>query len=105
MNWPWVSRLAYNVVREENDRLRTQNDGLIDHLTRMDRREHGLGETQPSAKPREPMSPEVLAEIKRWKRPGTRTMRLHDAQRLYAQGKDHNEVLAALREGDEAEET
>ena len=105
MNWLWVSRRAFDEVVRQRDRLETQNDKLVEHITRMDRTEHGLVETQPSGKPREPMSPEVLNEIKRWKSPGSRTIMTHEAQKLYAQDKDDNEVLAALRQSNEAEET
>lgn len=55
MNWPWVSRLAYENVRDERDRLREQNDTLVEHLTRVQRRESGMPE-MPREKPK-PVEP------------------------------------------------
>ena len=41
---PWVSRLAYDQLEQERDWLREQNATLLEHVRRMDRVEHGLGE-------------------------------------------------------------
>jgi len=53
IHWPWVSRLAFEQVASERDRLRVQNDQLLDHLRRVDRAEHGMSEV-----PREPRQPQ-----------------------------------------------
>lgn len=45
MKWPWVSRRAYDLLENERDRLREQNDQLFEHLQRIDRVEHKLPET------------------------------------------------------------
>ena len=44
MRWPWVSRLAYETVVSERDRLRAQNDELVDHFKRVDRVANGMTE-------------------------------------------------------------
>jgi len=49
MKWPWISRRAFDIVVEQRDNLAEQYEKLLDHITRMDRNEHGLTET-----PREP---------------------------------------------------
>lgn len=60
MTWPWVSRLAYENIRDERDRLREQNDTLVDHLTRVKRRESGMPELpREKKKPQEPIPAEV----------------------------------------------
>jgi len=64
-HWPWVSRLAYEQVASERDRLRAQNDALIEHLKRIDRAEHGMPELprQPRAA-QEKMPIELLNHFK-----------------------------------------
>lgn len=85
MNLPWVSRLAYESVRDERDRLRTQNDTLVEHVTRMDRLEHGAPELIPERRKKaDPMSEEVA----RW-------IGSHDSQTVRA--RLAQEVQAAYR--------
>ena len=52
---PWVSRTAYDLVIEERDRLRAQNDEWLDHARRVSRREKGMTELPPQ--PRKPQEP------------------------------------------------
>jgi len=69
--WPWVSRRAFDLVVAENDRLRTQVDGLIDHVKRIDRIEHGVGEVPRPARPTyDPMPKELVDHINGWQHPG-----------------------------------
>lgn len=66
MKWPWVSRLALELVREERDRLRLLNDKLIEATERLARRQAGMSELprQPSPVPkkREPI-PDRIEEV------------------------------------------
>jgi hypothetical protein len=103
MNWPpWVSKRAYDEVVRQRDRLEEQNDRLVDHAMRMDRIEHGTSEVAPSGEPKEPMSDEVIAEIRRWKGKGTQYDMTMEAKRLYAlPGATHESVLAALRQNED----
>ena len=55
IRWPWVSRTAYDLVIEERDRLRAQNDEWLDHARRVSRREKGMTELPPQ--PRKPQEP------------------------------------------------
>jgi len=55
IRWPWVSRTAYDLVIEERDRLRLQNDEWLDHARRVQRRKSGMTELPPQ--PREPQQP------------------------------------------------
>jgi len=96
--WPWVSRRAYDEVVRQRDRLELQNDKLFDHGIRMDRREHGLGEVQPSGKPKPELSDDVVAEIRRWSSTLTKEQLTKEAQRLYASGKTNEEVLDAIKQ-------
>jgi len=65
MKWPWIARSAYDVVLDERDRLRAQNDRLTDHLTRVQRREAGMTETPRAPRPAlEPMPRELHDYIK-----------------------------------------
>ena len=62
MKWPLVSRRAYDLLLAECDRSRSMVDDLLEHVTRMDRTEHGLLElpyTKPD--PPEPL-PEALQD-------------------------------------------
>ena len=60
LNWPWVSRRAYDAVLDERDRLRIKVDGLTDDLVRLARVEHGLPEKKPA--PRQSRSLPPLPE-------------------------------------------
>jgi hypothetical protein len=65
LRWPWVSRLAYETVADERDRLREKNDELMAHIVRMDRLEHGVGEVpRGPKKPREPMPRRLMRHLK-----------------------------------------
>ena len=75
IKWPWVSRLAYDTVAAERDRLRDQNDKLIDHITRIDRASQGLTETPRQPKPQqEPMPAELREYIMSFPNKGYQSM-------------------------------
>lgn len=64
MKWPWVSRLAFELVADERDRLRLQNDQLIDATQRLSRRQLGMPETPKPGTPMPPKEPPTIpAEI------------------------------------------
>lgn len=58
MRWPWVSRLAYELVLEERDRLRAQVDEILDLNARLSRRSLNLPE-----QPRPPRPAPVPVEV------------------------------------------
>ena len=62
MKWPWVSRSAYDLLMEERDRLREQNDELLGTYTRIQRVRSGLRET-PKPQPRKVETEKIPAEI------------------------------------------
>jgi hypothetical protein len=51
MKWPWVSRLAYEAVCSERDRLVAENGELREHLKRTDRHAQGMSEVPRAPKP------------------------------------------------------
>lgn len=65
MNWPWVSRLAYELVVEERDRLRGQVDELLDHSARLSRRSLDMPEQPrgPNKRAERVVIPEEIEEI------------------------------------------
>lgn len=58
MKWPWVSRLAYDLLVDERDRLRAQNDDLLQTLKGIRRVGAGLKETP--RKPKEQVQREPI---------------------------------------------
>ena len=61
----WVSRTAFKLVMDERDRLREQNDELMDSLTRIRRKESGMPETHVRQRALdEDLPPEVLQYIR-----------------------------------------
>ena len=85
MRWPWVSRLAYDVVSDECARLRRVNDELTDHLARLVRVEHGLPERKTEPRKVVPMPPEIRELIDRWGTGPTRNAQMMAAQKLHAE--------------------
>ena len=61
MKLPWVSRLAFDAVSAERDRLLADNAKMLDSLVRLQRIEHGVAETPRVARPpEEPIPREIL---------------------------------------------
>ncbi len=54
MRWPWVSRLAFEMVREERDRLREHNDTLTTHNVSLQRKSFGMKETPTPERSKDP---------------------------------------------------
>lgn len=51
MRWPWIARVAYEHVREENARLLTLVERLTEREYRLARRDAGLPEREPPDRP------------------------------------------------------
>lgn len=92
-----MSRSAFDLVVEERDRLRAQNDDLMDHLRRRDRAEAGLRETPVQKPGREPIPEEVMDQINRWESRAVRDRQLEDAHRAYRLLGSWDRVLEHLR--------
>lgn len=70
MRLPWISRLAYEAVLSERDRLREQVDDLLEHLQRVDRVEHGMSELPRQPRPEiEPIPGKLDAYIEGFEAP------------------------------------
>lgn len=109
MKWPRVPRSALEAVEAERDRLLERVErledriaDLTDHLGRLARVEHGLGEHRTEKKPDpEPMPEEVEAQIKRWNNPAIRQKLTEDSWRLYRQTGSWDRVLPYIQPGRE----
>lgn len=102
MSWPWVSRRAYDLLLHDVERLETQNDKLIDDLTRQRRVEAGMTETpRPERKPLEPMPYELQQHIKGWGGAGTQRMQRGQAYRRHARGEPWDDIMDDLMRPDE----
>jgi hypothetical protein len=102
MNWPWVGRRVYEEVCVERDRLRAQNDKLTEHLTRMDRTEHGLHEVPREQRPPvEPMPREIMEYINGFAFPAFRKQMRDTAYRRRARGEPWAAIAASLKSEDE----
>jgi len=64
MRWPWVSRLAYDLLVSERDSLRAQVAMLQADMIRVKRAEMGLRETPRVVKPEMQRPPEVPPEVR-----------------------------------------
>jgi hypothetical protein len=131
MRWPWVSRRAYDLsvrmleelrhrydvtvqsydrertrLTEELDRLADQNAQLIEHLKRMDRVEHGLGETPRQLKQPEPMPRALVDHIRAYAGRSTQKMMRDQAYRRHARGESWESIMReALPEDEDATAT
>jgi len=106
MKWPLVSRRAYDVVLDENARLRAQVDGLIDHTCRIDRIEHGVGEVPRPPRPvYEPMPQEIRHYVDGWAAPSIRKATRDKLVARYKNGESwdsiKNSILEEQREDDD----
>lgn len=98
MTWPWVSRLAYETIRDERDRLRTQNDTLVEHLTRVQRREAGMPELpRQRAEPPEPIPAEVTRLLDGFSPEIKKQLEL-EARQARRNGKPWNSIQQSIEE-------
>ena len=111
MKWPLVSRLGYDMAIAERDRLLEEAkalheriSNLVDHTTRMDRIDRGIGET-----PREPreeighMPKALLEHCNSWANPKVRKELRDQAYRRRVKGESWPEIMLDVM-GDEKEE-
>lgn len=101
MRLPWVSRLAYELVLDERNRLRAQNDSLVDALGRIGRAKSGLPESvRPAPEPQAqrpvelPDSIEVL--IQGFASEAIRDSLREQARMLYAAGNPWSSIEASI---------
>lgn len=105
MKWPWIARSAFDQLAEtcrlvivDRDRLRDQNDQLVEHLTRMDRVEHGIGEAvRPPRQDIPPMPQEIRKYVNGFASPGIRRETTSAAYQLFKMQGDWIGVLSKLQ--------
>ena len=104
MNWPLVSRRAYDLLAHQMQRLEAQNDKLIEDLTRQSRFEKGMAETpRPERKQLEPMPRDLHDWIRGWANPATQKMQRAQAYRRHGRGEDWATIMDEMMQEDEAE--
>tara|TARA_R110002074_G_scaffold3352_2_gene17944 strand:- start:3660 stop:3971 length:312 start_codon:yes stop_codon:yes gene_type:complete len=98
MKWPWVSRMAYDLIVEERDRLRAKNDSWEDHVRRTDRKEKGMTELPAQKKaPPEPIPPDLAYVIDKFSSETTRQLLRNQARIAHSrEGKKWSEIRAEL---------
>ncbi|MCK5316311.1 MAG: hypothetical protein KAJ55_00275 [Anaerolineales bacterium] len=104
MIWPLVSARAYELVLDERDRLRVQNDAYFEHLKRMDRLEHGVAELSPEKrKPAEPVMPEILMWISQHETQAVRDRLTRECNQAYKELGEWPLVWARIKEAEGAD--
>lgn len=102
MRWPWVSRVAYDDMRDERDRLLALVERLTDQIVRIERRAHGMSELPAEPrKPRPKLPPQLVQAISAYESPHIRRMLEDRAMAMLAQDIPASEILAALRSMEE----
>jgi len=99
MSLPWVSRLAFDQVVDERDRLRTRVDKLTDDLTRVGRAKQGLRETPKPVKKREkpePMPPGIVDLISGFSMQAVRTNLERECRAMRMDGTPWSEIEILL---------
>lgn len=94
--WPWVSRRAFRLLLDERDRLRSQNDELVEQLTRLARVTNGLTELPARAHEPDPMPEEVRRIANRFQNPMIRQRVLALARELRRDGLEWDEVPSVI---------
>jgi hypothetical protein len=94
--------LAYDTLVDERDRLRAQNDNLLEHLKRMDRVEHGVSELPVERKaPLEPM-PQMLRDyIQSFASPSIQKEMRDQSFKRHARGEPWASILADVLPAEE----
>jgi hypothetical protein len=81
-------------LTEELDRLADQNAQLLEHLKRMDRVEHGLGETQRQPKQPDPMPRDLMDYIRGHASRSMQKMMFDQAYRRNVRGESWGDIKA-----------
>lgn len=103
--WPWVSRLAYDSVVDERDRLREQVAALTDSLTRIRRHEAGLHETpRPERRKLEPMPDRLKKHIEGFFNPSLRKQTRDGLYRRHARGESWPSIMDEVIPKDDEDE-
>jgi hypothetical protein len=94
VRWPWISRVAYDDLRTERDRLLALVEKYAEHEIRLVRKEAGLPERMAQQKDPPGLSQEVLRACERWgdSAPGMR----REAERMLRLSKSEWEILEML---------
>lgn len=99
MTWPWVSRLAYDTLVEQLARERDEKRQLLDHVTRVSRREAGMPETPRAPRARITEVPDSVEDLIK----GFQSEQIQEGLRqqvlmLLNSGLGEDAVLARLRQ-------
>ena len=98
IRWPWVSRLAFDIVVETNTYLREQNERLTDTALRVRRKEAGMPESHVRDRPpvHDDMPPEVLRYVQGFESDAMRNALEDDVLRARQQGTPWAEIIDIL---------
>ena len=98
MNWPFVSRTAYDIAMDWNRELREKNDRWEDHVRRITRKQEGMTEVpREPKKPVEPIPVELERVIMRFASEQTRTdIRNHARIAHHRDDKEWSEIQHEL---------
>jgi len=105
VKWPWISRLAFDLVCAERDQLRRQVDSLLDHTKRMDRNEHGLHEIPHEQREKLDSPPPALkAYINGFAFKGFRRQQWKAAYKRRMQGESWNDIMEDIKKDQKGED-
>jgi hypothetical protein len=86
--------VAQEALEGELKRLAAQNAELVEHVTRMDRVEHGLGETARKPREMQPMPGPLLDYIRGFASRSTQKQMRDEAFRRHARGEPWEIIVA-----------
>ena len=104
-----MSRLAYELVLDERDRLRTEHDKLVDTMVALQRKSFGMKEQPQQRKSQDPewmteeMPPEVLELISGWSSEQMRAAVEIDIRNARRQGTPWDELIRLMTSESEDE--
>lgn len=103
IRWPWVSRLAYDQVRGERDRLLADVErldarvaSLVDQVVRIQRSTQGMTEVPREQRQMQPMPSEIREIVMSAGDSRIRAMQIREAWRRYQEAGDWNVVMADM---------
>ena len=106
MQWPWVSRTAYDLLIDERDRLRENNDQFQDLFTRVARKQEGLPEVprKPKVVDTEPMPVEVREYLEAFGSTEMRNNLEEDISASRSQGTPWSEIMRMILASEDKED-